>query len=117
MIEGGCFCGAIRYEIDDGEYLAANCHCTMCQRGHGAGFVTWFVVPRSRFLLRKDDTLVRYASSDHGVRSFCNRCGSSLFCESTKHPDEMIRRRHRDHLDQRRRQLDAAEHVEEHDQR
>ena len=25
MITGGCFCGSIRYEIDDGEYGVANC--------------------------------------------------------------------------------------------
>jgi hypothetical protein len=33
--------------------------------------------------------VVRYASSDHGVRSFCRRCGSSLFCESTARPDQI----------------------------
>ena len=45
MIEGGCFCKRIRYAIDDGEYLTANCHCTMCRRVHAAPYVTWLVVP------------------------------------------------------------------------
>jgi len=35
------------------------------------------------------DHLARYDSSDHGARSFCARCGSSLFCESTQHPDQI----------------------------
>jgi hypothetical protein len=62
----------------------------MCQRSHGAGFVTWLAVPRSRFRLEKGDSeLVRFRSSDHGTRSFCSRCGSTLFCESTRHPEQV----------------------------
>ncbi|GAG50458.1 unnamed protein product [marine sediment metagenome] len=62
----------------------------MCRRSHGAGFVTWFAVPRSQFQLEAGQAdLARHFSSDHGARSFCARCGSSLFCESTKHPDQI----------------------------
>jgi hypothetical protein len=32
---------------------------------------------------------VRHESSDHGTRSFCGRCGSSLFCETSQHPDQI----------------------------
>ena len=46
MIEGGCFCGKIRYTIDPGEYPIVNCHCSMCRKISGAPFVTWIVVPR-----------------------------------------------------------------------
>ncbi len=62
----------------------------MCQRAHGAGYVTWVGVPRDRFALTagKDD-LVRYRSSTYGSRSFCGRCGSSLLCESTQGPDHV----------------------------
>ena len=38
---------------------------------------------------RAQDVLQRYASSTHGTRSFCSRCGSTLFCESTHHPDRV----------------------------
>jgi len=62
----------------------------MCQRSHGAGYVTWLVVPRHRFSIDSGETeLTRFASSEHGTRSFCRRCGSSLLCESTHHPDEI----------------------------
>jgi hypothetical protein len=44
MIEGGSFCQKIRYKLDSGDYLAANCHCTMCRHIHAAPFESWLVV-------------------------------------------------------------------------
>src|SRR5262245_64984718 len=37
-------------------------------------------------------------SSDHGRRSFCDVCSSSLFCESTHHPDRKSTRLNSSHL-------------------
>jgi hypothetical protein len=60
----------------------------MCRRNHGAGFVTWFAVPYAQFrIVRGSGQLRRFVSSDHGTRSFCGICGSSMFCESTRHPE------------------------------
>jgi hypothetical protein len=62
----------------------------MCRRSHGAGYVTWFAVPRGQLSFESGAAdLVRFRSSEHGTRSFCGRCGSSLFCESTRHPDQV----------------------------
>lgn len=62
----------------------------MCRRNHGAAFVTWFGIARDRLVVEAgQDQLVRHVSSDHGSRSFCGRCGSSLFCESSRHPDHV----------------------------
>src|SRR5207247_2232813 len=45
---------------------------------------------RAQFVLESGEAeLARFRSSDHGTRSFCRRCGSSLFCESTRHPDQI----------------------------
>jgi hypothetical protein len=60
----------------------------MCRRTHGAGYVTWVVLPREHFtLLAGQERLVHYRSSDHGTRSFCGTCGSTLLFESTHRPD------------------------------
>ena len=89
-VTGSCFCGAVRFRIGLPTLGCAHCHCSMCRRSHGAVYVTWFAVPYTRFALEKGEAeLVRFRSSDHGTRSFCGRCGSSLFCESTHHPDDI----------------------------
>ena len=83
---GSCFCGAVRFEVELPGLFCGHCHCSMCRRSHGSPLVTWFAVPRARFALRASATLQRFASSDHGTRSFCATCGSTLFCESARHP-------------------------------
>jgi hypothetical protein len=89
-MHGSCFCGTVRFAVEPPTLFCAHCHCSMCRRAHGAGYVTWVVVPRERFrILAGEETLVRFRSSDHGTRSFCGRCGSSLFCESTHHPENV----------------------------
>lgn len=88
MIQGGCFCGAIRYDIDDGNYLVANCHCTMCRRTSAAPFVTWMVVPAGAFRYVQGEPAV-LESSDKGTRYFCARCGSPLVCINADHPDNV----------------------------
>ena len=87
-VPGACLCGAVRFEIEPPTVFCAHCHCSMCRRAHGAGYVTWIGIPYERFrLVAVAERLVRYRSSEHGTRSFCGSCGSSLFCESTLHPD------------------------------
>jgi len=87
-VPGSCQCRAVRFEIAVPTLFCAHCHCSMCRKHHGAGFVTWFAVPRDQFeWVAGDDRLVRRASSDHGTRSFCGDCGSPLFYESTRRPD------------------------------
>lgn len=88
-VEGACFCGDVRFSFELPTLFCGHCHCSMCRRSHGAPFVTWIAVPKSRFRLETPEELTRFASSDHGTRSFCRRCGSSLFCESTHHPEVM----------------------------
>lgn len=90
VVRGSCLCGAVSFSIEQPVKWCGHCHCSMCQRSHGAGYVTWIVVPRDQFSIDAgENELTRFASSDHGTRSFCQRCGSSLLCESTHHPDEI----------------------------
>ena len=88
MIDGGCFCGEVRYRIEDGDYPAAHCHCTMCRRTSAAPFVTWLVVPSGafRYVQGKPRSL---SSSEEGTRYFCSECGTPVACVIERHPDQV----------------------------
>ncbi len=88
-VTGGCLCGAVRFRVALPPNWVAHCHCSMCRRAHGAGFVTWAGFPRGAVALESGaDLLTRYHSSSKATRSFCSRCGSTLFFESLNWPDE-----------------------------
>jgi hypothetical protein len=88
QVPGGCLCGGVRFTVTLPTLFCGHCHCTMCRRNHGAAFVTWIAIPRTQVAVdRGTELLTRYESSEHGSRSFCSRCGSSLFCVSNRHPD------------------------------
>ena len=89
-VPGSCFCGAVRFEVTLPTLVSVHCHCSMCRRVHGAAYVTWFTLPKTqcRVTAGKGD-LTRHQSSDHGVRSFCLRCGSALFFESSHRADQV----------------------------
>ena len=79
-VPGGCFCGAVRFEIELPTLFCGHCHCSMCRRPHGASFVTWTGVPPARFKITAGaGDVVRFQSSEQGTRSFCRHCGSQMF--------------------------------------
>jgi hypothetical protein len=89
-VVGGCLCSAVRIEIDLPTNWCAHCHCSMCRRAHGAGYVTWVSVPRAQFrIVRGEAELVRYRSSEAATRSFCRTCGSTLLFESERWAGEV----------------------------
>ncbi len=62
----------------------------MCRRLHGAGYVTWIGLPRGQVAIDAGEGELRHhASSAHGRRAFCGRCGTSLFCELAASPDQV----------------------------
>lgn len=88
-VRGGCLCGAVRFEIDLPSKWCAHCHCSMCRRAHGAGYVTWVGFDSGHFkLLSGDHHLTWYESSPGARRGFCGKCGSAMLFESARWPDE-----------------------------
>ena len=83
-LEGGCFCGAVRFRINGLVDSAVHCHCEFCRRSVGAPLVTWVTVRRDeiewsgaapRAYRHRSDWLTPI------VRRFCGECGTSLTYE------------------------------------
>ena len=55
----------------------------MCRRPHGAAFVTWTAVPPKQLnITAGEEQITRFESGPpKGVRWFCSKCGSHLFCQ------------------------------------
>ena len=88
MLKGGCFCGAIRYQVEAEPWHATACHCSICRRTSAAPFVAWFTVKPGAFRLVVGQP-ARFRSSDHATRSFCPSCGTPLTFQSDRYPDEV----------------------------
>jgi hypothetical protein len=79
-LQGGCLCGAVRYEISAPFRSAGYCHCTHCQRRTGTGSSINGRVPREGFRLLKGAELLRAFQPPEGIpKLFCATCGSALF--------------------------------------
>jgi hypothetical protein len=76
-IQGGCHCGAIRYEIDGDPMTHALCHCSDCRRHAGAPMVGWTMYQQAQVKVTKGTPKI-YASSNAGRRHFCGDCGTGL---------------------------------------
>jgi len=90
MLRGSCLCGEIAYNANGPVESASHCYCTMCQKQHGAAAGTYANIARADLRIERGaDLITEYASSDHGRRAFCGRCGSTLFWRSDESPERI----------------------------
>jgi len=88
-VKGGCLCRAVRFEARLPSKWCAHCHCSMCRKAHGAGYVTWVGFESDHFDLKAgDDHLKWYKSSAGARRGFCDNCGSTMLFEAERWKDE-----------------------------
>jgi hypothetical protein len=79
-LQGGCLCGAVRYELSAPFAYAGYCHCTHCQRRTGTGSSANGRVPQDGFRLLQGREQLRGFQPPGGVpKLFCQTCGSALF--------------------------------------
>lgn len=85
-VTGGCFCGAVRYEITGQPFSHANCHCRSCQLATGGAYAPVLLVPTAAFAI--SGPLSEYQSQgDSGnevTRAFCSRCGTTVYARTTR---------------------------------
>lgn len=76
--QGGCHCGAVRYEVSGEPHHVALCHCSDCRKSSGAPMVAWAAFADAQFKLIEGEP-VTFNSSGSAMRSFCGKCGSGLY--------------------------------------
>jgi hypothetical protein len=82
---GGCFCGAVRYEVTGPPLNVRVCHCRLCQRTTGAPMFARAVFSRDGFVAT--GALGRVQTSARQLRTHCQTCGGRLFCEPIDEPN------------------------------
>ncbi len=91
---GGCFCGAVRYEVEGEPVFQVACHCRACQYAAGGAPTLAMIFPRTSLKVTKGQPRIFWADADSGAkvgRSFCDTCGSPVFSEPTANDIAVIK--------------------------
>jgi hypothetical protein len=81
--EGGCLCGAVRYQVAPHRGNGYHCHCTACQKMTGASYlVEHCFAPEAFELLAGTPKVHAHVSGGSGKQvyiHFCANCGTKLY--------------------------------------
>ena len=79
-LEGGCYCGAVRYRAEGEPLLKAQCHCRACTHISGGAPNLFMLMPTGGFSYTKGATqaFARPDLANAVTREFCPTCGTHL---------------------------------------
>jgi len=79
-MDGGCYCGAVRYSVSGPAMFKGQCHCRECQYITGGGPNFFMVVGPPSFEYSKGapKTFTRSDLAAPVTREFCAECGTHL---------------------------------------
>ncbi len=75
--QGGCLCGALRFETHSAPESVSLCHCRMCAKHTGAPFVMLAVYPAEAVSISGET--YGYQSSEGVDRRGCAKCGATVY--------------------------------------
>lgn len=88
LLQGGCFCGAVRYVVEGDVFHSTLCHCRDCRRIAGAPAVAWFSARMGEMRFSHGNPAT-FRSSAHVLRGFCATCGTTLSFQDDRYPEEI----------------------------
>lgn len=91
-ITGGCYCGAVRYEVEGEAVFRAQCHCRECQYISGGNTNLTIGMPEDTFSYTEGTPReFRRADLDNPVtREFCGECGTQLLSRAPGLPGAVL---------------------------
>ena len=92
MLTGGCYCGALRYELDGEPMFRGQCHCRECQKIAGGAENYFMAVPVEGYrYVKGEPAQYRRPDLENPVtREFCATCGTHLATRSPRRPNAEI---------------------------
>lgn len=80
LIEGECFCGAVKYKIGGELVRARSCHCSRCRKAFSAAASAYAELadPESFAWVSGSDNLQDYSSQEEWGFAFCKTCGTTV---------------------------------------
>ena len=83
-VTGGCYCGAVRYEVEGEPLMKAQCHCRECQYFTGGQPNDFIAFPDAGFKFTKGapKAYARAGLAGAVTREFCAECGTQLLTRS-----------------------------------
>ena len=91
-IQGGCYCGAIRYEANGEPEGALQCHCRECQyiTGGNPNVIMVFAANGFRFTTAEPQAFTRADLPSPVTRLFCPTCGTAVATRTPRRPNSII---------------------------
>lgn len=79
ILTGGCFCGAVRYEVRGGVHDTRSCHCSRCRKAFSSQANAYGLVDPEQFRwVQGEEYLTTYPAEGEFGKRFCRICGSAL---------------------------------------
>ncbi len=87
IYEGGCHCGAVRFQVLVDRFIVEDCNCSICRK---KGFLHLIVPSRNFTLLKGQEVLTTYTFNTKVAKhTFCSICGIHSFYRPRSHPDKI----------------------------
>lgn len=88
--QGGCACGALRYEISSEPIAENHCQCRDCQRRSGTGHGSYLSFAQTGDMVLTGEAKVWRVTGESGnekLHGFCPTCGTPVFVTFDAMPD------------------------------